>query len=115
MPNGKLDRDGLRSFIQLHQKPSDCIVRPRNELEHVLKDLWCEFLRMDKVGSSEGTLVAVVSFVLFIHKCRFHVGFLRQKKGGWEELVIAIIGNCHNFEKQRAEHSYAGNKKATKV
>src|SRR5205823_8363112 len=51
--------------------------------------------------SSWGTLVAVVALALFIHKCRFHAGFLRQKRGVGE-LVIAIIGNCHNLRARQS-------------
>lgn len=49
-PNGKLDRKSLPAPASRRPVLEQAYVAPRGELEHFLAGIWCELLRLDRVG-----------------------------------------------------------------
>jgi acyl carrier protein len=49
-PNGKLDRKALPAPSAAHAVSTRAYVAPRTDVEHTLADIWCEVLRLEKVG-----------------------------------------------------------------
>jgi thioesterase domain-containing protein/acyl carrier protein len=49
-PNGKVDRKALPVPKLDRLEPADDYLAPRTPLEELLKDVWCEVLRVDEVG-----------------------------------------------------------------
>jgi iturin family lipopeptide synthetase B len=49
-PNGKVDRKALPEVDNVISGDESSFVAPRTEIEHVIADVWCQVLKLNKVG-----------------------------------------------------------------